>query len=107
MRLLKYSRGMGIGGKKMRIFKEVLQTTTEQEVLIQTELRPLSVVSQKGQVCVYFQHCESVEPSKHKFLILGTGHEYPVDPYWSFLGTVDLYHDGQFMLHIFYRKVVE
>ena len=83
----------------MTIWKQTLQPTDVQEIMIPEGAEMLSAREQLDHICVWFRCDPSRRLRPRKLAIVGTGHPAP-DSIARFLGTASL-HNGELMFHVF------
>lgn len=87
------------------VYKYDLEPKDEQEILLPTGAKILSVANQREAMVLYALIDKDIRTEEvFKFVVRGTGHpiDFQVDDY-NFLGTVKLMN-GTLMFHIFYKK---
>lgn len=84
------------------IFKQVLNVTGEQTIMLQKDAVILHLDNQNEHVCLWYE-CDTDMPTVPiKVRCFGTGHEMPKDIPLEYIGTV-LVLDGRGVFH-FYKQ---
>lgn len=87
------------------IYKYTLENVDTQTLTLPAGSEILSVINQHENVCLYA--CVdpmTAEIERYSIQIYGTGHNIRHDDTYRFLGTVAMF-DGDFILHVFYKKL--
>lgn len=87
------------------IYKYNLEVQDEQELLLPTGAKILSVANQRETIVLYALVDKEIKTEEvFKFVVRGTGHpvDFQIDDY-TFLGTVKLMN-GSFMFHVFFKR---
>ena len=86
-------------GVCMKIFKTVLDLEDTQRIDLPMGATLLTVQTQNGKLCLWYECYEKALMQKRVIAIFGTGHPMPDNP-GKYIGTVQL-SDGGLVFHVY------
>lgn len=88
------------------IYKEVLEVTDQQNIMLPKGAEVLTVQVQRSVPCIWYKFPKQFSNEKEpwSFQTFGTGHDVPATDIGQYVGTYQI-RDGSLIFHVFGKKV--